>query len=83
MFVVERHLFTTFRKMAAGQPCSLRFVSDGRRLHRTDQEARAGMSGHRLANVMVMLSDLGLLLRSADGFSLTDRGRVVLNGAAS
>jgi len=83
VFVVERHLFTTFRKMAAGQPCSLRFVSDGRRLHRTDQEARAGMSGHRLANVMVILSDVGLLLRGTEGFSLTERGRTVLNGAAS
>ena len=82
-FVVERHLFTTFRKMAAGQPCSLRFVSDGRRLQRTDQGTRAGMSGHRLTNVMVILSDLGFLTRSADGFSLTERGRALLNKAAS
>jgi hypothetical protein len=82
-FAAERHLLTTFRKMAAGMPCSLRFVSDGRRLQPTDQSTRAGMSSQRLTSLLIVLSDLGFLVRGNDGFTSTQRGRVLVTEVAS
>jgi len=78
--VVEPHLATTLRKMSQGQKCSLRFFPEGDLLRPTGTAVRAGYSGDRLGNVLVMWSDLGHLDRRAGGrFGLTDRGRVLLN----
>ncbi len=77
-FVVERHLYTTFRKMAGGQPCSLRFVSEGGRLERTDQATGAGMSGDRLTNLLVMLADVGYLARVGKSYAIADDARSLL-----
>lgn len=64
--VAEAHLATTFRKMAGGQKCSLRFFPDGQRLRViiTGLPAGAGQSGSRLWNVIRVLSDAG-----ADGIA--------------
>jgi hypothetical protein len=58
--VVEAHLATTFRKMAGGQKCSLRFFPDGHRLRTTGLPAGAGQSGSRLGNVIRVLADAGV-----------------------
>ncbi len=57
--VTEAHLTTTFRKMAGGQKCSLRFFPDGLRLRATDLTAGAGQSGSRLGNIIRILADAG------------------------
>jgi hypothetical protein len=57
--VVEAHLATTFRKMAGGQKCSLRFFPDGHRLCTTGLHAGAGQSGTRLWNIITVLADAG------------------------
>jgi hypothetical protein len=44
----KAHLATTFRKMAGGQKCSLRFFPDGQRMRATNLSAGAGQSGSRL-----------------------------------
>ena len=78
--VVEPHLATTLRKMSQGQKCSLRFFPEGDLLRPTGTAVRAGYSGDRLGNVLVMWTDLGHLERRAGGrFGITDRGRVLLN----
>lgn len=56
----EAHLATTFRKMAGGQKCSLRFFPDGPRLRATSLPATAGQSGSRLGNVIRILGDAGV-----------------------
>lgn len=56
----EAHLATTFRKMAGGQKCSLRFFPDGPRLRATGLPASAGQSGSRLGNVIRILADAGV-----------------------
>jgi hypothetical protein len=56
----EAHLATTFRKMAAGQKCSLRFFPDGPRLRATGLPANAGQSGSRLENIIQVLADAGV-----------------------
>ena len=57
--VVEAHLATTFRKMAGGQKCSLRFFPEGHRLRATALPAGAGQSGTRLWNIIRVLADAG------------------------
>jgi hypothetical protein len=57
--VVEAHLATTFRKMAGGQKCSLRFFPEGHRLRATALPASAGQSGTRLWNIIRVLADAG------------------------
>lgn len=57
--VVEAHLATTFRKMAGGQKCSLRFFPEGHRLRPTGLPAGAGRSGTRLWNIIRVLADAG------------------------
>lgn len=54
------HLSTTFRKMAGGQKCSLRFFPDGPRLRSTGLALGAGRSNTRLFNVIRILADSGL-----------------------
>lgn len=56
----EAHLATTFRKMAGGQKCSLRFFPDGPRLRATSLPAGAGQSGSRLGNIIRILVDAGV-----------------------
>lgn len=56
----EAHLATTFRKMASGQKCSLRFFPDGPRLRATGLPATAGQSGSRLGNIIRILADAGV-----------------------
>jgi hypothetical protein len=58
--VTEAHLATTFRKMAGGQKCSLRFFPDGPRLCATGRSVGAGQSGTRLSNVIRVLADAGI-----------------------
>jgi hypothetical protein len=58
--VTEAHLATTFRKMAGGQKCSLRFFPDGHRLSATGLSVGAGQSGTRLSNVIRVLADAGV-----------------------
>jgi hypothetical protein len=58
--VAEAHLSTTFRKMAGGQKCSLRFFPDGYHLRTTGLAAGAGQSGSRLGNVIRVLADAGV-----------------------
>jgi hypothetical protein len=58
--VTEAHLATTFRKMAGGQKCSLRFFPDGQRLCSTGLSVGAGQSGTRLSNVIRVLADAGV-----------------------
>jgi hypothetical protein len=58
--VTEAHLSTTFRKMAGGQKCSLRFFPDGHHLRATGLAAGAGQSGSRLGNVIRVLADAGV-----------------------
>jgi hypothetical protein len=58
--VAEAHLSTTFRKMAGGQKCSLRFFPDGNRLRTTGVPAGAGQSGSRLANIIKVVADAGV-----------------------
>lgn len=58
--VAEAHLSTTFRKMAGGQKCSLRFFPDGHHLRATDLAVGAGQSGSRLGNVIRVLADAGV-----------------------
>ena len=78
--VIEPHLRTTWRKMGAGQKCSLRFYPDGDILRPTGTSVRAGYSGDRLGNVVGMLSDLGFCHRESAGkFSLTDSGLELLS----
>jgi len=57
--VAEAHLATTFRKMAGGQKCSLRFFPEGKLLRATGLPVRAGESGTRLWNVIRVLADAG------------------------
>jgi hypothetical protein len=57
---VSAHLATTFRKMAGGQKCSLRFFPEGARLRSTGQKASAGRSNTRLFNVIRVLTDAGI-----------------------
>jgi hypothetical protein len=57
--VAEAHLATTFRKMAGGQKCSLRFFPDGQCLRATSLPVFAGQSGTRLWNVIRVLADAG------------------------
>ena len=54
------HLSTTFRKMAGGQKCSLRFFPDGPRLRTTGLSLGAGRSNTRLINVIRILADAGV-----------------------
>lgn len=58
--VVRAHLSTTFRKMGAGQKCSLRFFPEGRRLMTTNLQTGAGRSGARLSNVIRILRDVAM-----------------------
>lgn len=70
--VALAHLETTFRKMAAGQKCSLRFFLDGERLRSTGLTVQAGRSGDRLTNVMRFLCDLGEFKLNEGKFSVAD-----------
>jgi hypothetical protein len=77
--VIAPHLATTLRKMGQGQKCSLRFYPDGLLLRPTGTGARAGYSGDRLSNVLMMLSDLAFFKSEKNNFSLSDSGREMLN----
>jgi hypothetical protein len=57
---VEAHLKTTYRKMANGQNCSLRFFENGPRLAPTGLPAHAGRSNIRLRNVIGILAEAGV-----------------------
>lgn len=57
---VDAHLKTTYRKMAGGQKCSLRFFENGSRLVPTGIAAEAGRSGIRLHNVIGILAEAGI-----------------------
>lgn len=57
---VQAHLDTTFRKMASGLRCSLRFFPEGRKLRTTGLRTGAGLSGPRLWNVIRVLQDAGV-----------------------
>jgi hypothetical protein len=73
---VEPHLGTTLRKMGQGQRCSLRFFPEGHTLRPTGVGVTPGLSGSRLRNVLMTLSDVGLLKHQAGGlFDITDEGR--------
>lgn len=65
--VVEPHLMTTYRKMAQGQQCSLRFYAEGTLLKPTGRQTRAGLSGERLINVLGILTDLEYCNRVGNG----------------
>jgi len=77
--VVDMHSRTTWRKMASGQKCSLRFYQEGDLLRATGTVVYPGYSATRLGNVLVMLSDLGICQRfSGSRFLLTDFGAGLL-----
>jgi len=76
--VIEPHLSTTLRKMSQGQKCSLRFYPEGALLRPTGTPVVAGRSGDRLGNVLGMWADLGVLDRQNSGYSLSERGRLLL-----
>ncbi len=57
--VIEPHLRTTLRKMEQGN-CSLRFYLEGKKLMPTYVPTGAGISGSRLKNTLIMISDIGL-----------------------
>lgn len=76
--VIEPHLHTTWRKMGNGLKCSLRFYPDGQMLRPTGTGVNPGYSGDRLSNVMLMLSDQGILKRNNARYQLTDRGDSLL-----
>ena len=57
---VEAHLKTTYRKMANGQKCSLRFFDNGSRLAPTGLPTHAGRSNKRLGNVIGVLAEAGV-----------------------
>ena len=57
---VDAHQRTTYRKMAAGQKCSLRFFGNGPRLVPTGILTQAGRSGTRLHNVIGILAEAGI-----------------------
>jgi hypothetical protein len=59
--VARAHMANTFRKMAGGQKCSLRFFPEGVRLRSTGDTAGAGRSGPRLGNVIRILQDVGVV----------------------
>jgi len=77
--VIAPHLATTLRKMAQGQKCSLRFYPDGQLLRPTGTGARAGYSGDRLSNVLLMLSDLGFLHLEKNKYKLLESGQEMLS----
>jgi hypothetical protein len=56
----QAHMDTTFRKMASGLACSLRFFPEGQRLSSTGLRTGAGRSGPRLWNVIRILRDAGV-----------------------
>ena len=66
------HLQTTFRKMGAGQKCSLRFFPDGPLLRPTGIGVSPGYSDERLTNVLRILTDLGELQRVNGKFAPLD-----------
>lgn len=57
---VDVHQATTYRKMAGGQKCSLRFFENGPRLVPTGILTQAGRSGIRLHNVIGILAEAGI-----------------------
>lgn len=63
------HLQTTLRKMGAGQKCSLRFFPDGPRLRSTGMGMAPGHSNDRLANVLRILTDIGMFERTNGKFA--------------
>lgn len=69
--VAEPHLRTTLRKMGQGQECSLRFYLEGAKLHATGVGVKAGYSGDRLTNVLIILNDLGISGSDEDGYTFT------------
>lgn len=69
--VIAPHLQVTYRKMSAGQKCSLRFFLDGRRLRPTLNHNPAGFSNTRLDNTMSILFDIGVFRRGARGELIT------------
>ena len=77
--VVESHLKTTLRKMGQGQKCSLRFYPEGGVLAPTGTSVSAGHSQDRLRNVLVMISDLGLINRENGRLSLSPSGKAWLD----
>lgn len=77
--VIDTHSRTTWRKMAYGQKCSLRFYQEGDLLRATGTVVYPGYSATRLGNVLVMLSDLGICRRfPGSRFLLTDFGADLL-----
>ena len=68
------HLQTTFRKMGAGQKCSLRFFTDGPLLRPTGVSIFPGRSDDRLTNVLRILTDIGELQRANGKFVPLDNG---------
>ena len=81
--VVERHLNTSWRKIGQGQKCSVRFYPDGDLLRPTGKRVNAWFSQDRLANVIQMLSDMGLCTKNKQGkFLLSNSGKVLLDELA-
>ena len=78
--VVEPHLNTSWRKIGQGQKCSVRFYPDGNLLRPTGKRVNAWFSQDRLANVIQMLSDIGLCSKNNQGkFLISEAGKVILN----
>jgi len=78
--VVEPHLNTSWRKIGQGQKCSVRFYPDGNLLRPTGKRVNAWFSQDRLANVIQMLSDVGLCSKNNQGkFLISEAGKVFLN----
>lgn len=78
--VINAHYETTWRKISNGQKSSLRFYNEGNVFIPTRVKTRAGESGSRLGNVILMLSDLGICNYNPKlGFQTSSNGSKLIN----
>jgi len=78
--IINAHYETTWRKISNGQKSSLRFYNEGNVFVPTRVKTRAGKSGSRLGNVILMLSDLGICNYNTKlGFQASSVGVKIIN----
>ena len=70
---VLSHIETTYRKMGAGQKCSLRFALEGHFFRSTGGSVQPGHSNARLSNVLHILSDIGHLKLKGEKYTPVER----------
>lgn len=80
LIIINAHYETTWRKISNGQKSSLRFYNEGNVFIPTRVKTRAGESGFRLGNVILMLSDLGICNYDPKlGFQASSNGLKLIN----